>query len=324
MILARTIGELTREKNSVVTVGTFDGVHRAHQEIVREVVHRAKMKEGRSVVVTFDPHPKEVVGEFAEPIQLLTTIDERAELLDALQVDVLFVIEFTKEFSRQTAREFFERYLINGTGVSEVVVGYDHKFGTKRQASTEALVRMGEEFDFSVFSFHPYTVNGEVVSSTVVRRALMKGDVERANAFLGRAYSMRGTVVPGDGRGRTIGYPTANVEPEWSKKLIPANGVYLVGVQVNEREYFGMMNIGVRPTVTDGTRHVMEVYMFDFSGDLYGKRLRVSFLRKLRDELKFASLQELITQLGKDETISRQYISEIIQGQKDNYSVSNP
>jgi riboflavin kinase/FMN adenylyltransferase len=324
MIVARAIGELKREKNSVVTVGTFDGVHLAHQEIVREVVHRAKMKEGRSVVVTFDPHPKEVVGEFKEPIHLLTTVDERRELLDALNVDVLFVIEFTKEFSQQNSREFFERYLVNGTGVSEVVVGYDHKFGTKRQGSAEALVRMGEVFDFSVFSFHPYTVNGEVVSSTLVRHALTNGEVERAHAFLGREYSLRGTVVAGDGRGRTIGYPTANIEPESRSKLIPATGVYLVGVQIAEKKFFGMMNIGVRPTVTDGTQQVMEAHLFDFTGDAYGKRVTISFLKRLRDEQKFASLQELIAQLGKDENVSRKHISEILQRHKDKNSISNP
>jgi riboflavin kinase/FMN adenylyltransferase len=186
MIVARAIGELKLERNSVVTV------HLAHQEIVREVVHRAKMKEGRSVVVTFDPHPKEVVGEFKKPIYLLTTVDERIELFEALNVDLLLVIKFTKEFSQQDSREFFERYLVNGTGVSEVVVGYDHKFGTKRQGSTEALVRMGEEFDFSVFAFHPFTVNGEVVSSTLVRTSLTGGGsrscagISRTSIFVAR------------------------------------------------------------------------------------------------------------------------------------------
>lgn len=315
MIVARGIEELTREKNSVATVGTFDGVHRAHQEIVREVVHRAKMREGRSVVVTFEPHPREVVGENTEPIHLLTTMDERIELLAALNVDLLFIIAFTKEFSQQTSREFFYQYLVNGTGVSEVVVGYDHKFGTKRQGSTEALIRMGEEFDFSVFAFHPYSLKGEIVSSTLVRRALMNGEVTRAQEFLGREYSLRGTVVAGDGRGRTIGYPTANIEPESRKKLIPANGVYLVGVHIAERQLFGMMNIGVRPTVTEGTRHVMEVHVFDFTGDAYGQQVKISFLRKLRDEQQFASLQELIAQLGNDENVSRKYISEMLQRQ---------
>jgi len=310
MIVARSINELKKEVNSVVTVGTFDGVHLAHQEIVREVVHRAKMKEGRSVVITFDPHPKEVVMSAKGPVQLLTTIDERIELLDALDVDVLFVIKFTHEFSRLRSREFYERCLVNGSGVSEVVVGYDHKFGSNREGSTEELVRIGQDFDFSVFAFHPYTVNGEVVSSTQVRRALAEGNVERAKAFLGREYSLRGAVVKGDGRGKTIGYPTANIKPDSDKKMIPAKGVYLVGVKLDEKNYFGMMNIGVRPTVTDGVQQTMEVHLFDFADDIYGKNLTITFLRKLRNEQKFASLQELITQLGNDKAQSLKLIAE--------------
>jgi riboflavin kinase/FMN adenylyltransferase len=240
MIVARSITEIKLEKNSVVTVGTFDGVHRAHQEIVREVVHRARRIEGRSVVVTFDPHPKEVVGKFSVPIHLLTTVDERIALFDALKVDVLLVIRFTVEFSQQRSHEFYERYLVKGTGVSEVVVGYDHKFGSNRQGGTEELVRMGKEFDFSVFTFHPYSVNGEIVSSTQVRRALAAGDVVKAEAFLGRPYSFRGTVVTGDGRGKTIGYPTANIVLESEMKLVPANGVYVVTVELEGENVFGI------------------------------------------------------------------------------------
>lgn len=310
MIVARSLNELQKDANSVVTVGTFDGVHLAHQEIVREVVHRAKMKEGRSVVVTFEPHPKEIVGKLKDPLHLLTTIDERMELLEAQGIDALLVIHFTYEFSRLSSREFYERCLVNGTGVSEVVVGYDHMFGRNREGSIEKLINMGQQFDFSVFALHPYTVNGEVVSSTQVRKALAVGNVERAKAFLGREYSLRGTVVRGDGRGRGIGYPTANIKPESEKKMIPAKGVYLVGVKLDGKNLFGMMNIGVRPTMTDTLQQTVEVHLFDFADDIYGKNLIITFLKRLRDEQKFASLEQLIHQLGNDKAQSLQFIAE--------------
>ena len=314
MIVARSINGLKQEKNSVVTVGTFDGVHLAHQHIVREVVHRARMKEGRSVVVTFDPHPKEIVGDQTRPVALLTTLDERVELLRKQSVDLLVVIEFTFDFSRLKSHEFYERYLVNGVGVSEVVVGYDHMFGRNREGTTEDLVHMGQEFGFSVIALQQYSVDGEVVSSTQARQAIETGNIERAKKFLGYDYQLRGTVVRGDGRGRTIGYPTANIEPESSKKLIPAKGVYLVGVQLDEEKYFGMMNIGTRPTVSDGLQRTVEVHLFNFDRDIYGRRLVISFLKRLRDEQKFASLQDLVNQLGADKATSLKYIAQHVHG----------
>lgn len=315
MRVARSIEEVEKERNSVVTIGTFDGVHVAHQEILREVVHRARMREGHSVVITFDPHPKEVVGTYAEPIHLLTTIDERIALFHALHIELVVILRFTYEFSRQSARDFYERYLVNGTGVSEVVVGYDHMFGRDRQGTIEALVRMGKEFDFSVFAIHPLTVNGQVVSSTQVRRALLAGDVERARAFLGRNYSLSGTIVAGDGRGKMLGFPTANLHVHGSKKLIPARGVYLVAVEVEGERFFGMMNIGVRPTLTDGMQQTAEVHILDFQGELYGKRMTVSFLKRLRSERQFASVQELVAQLHADREQSRKLIHEFVHRQ---------
>jgi riboflavin kinase/FMN adenylyltransferase len=311
MIVARSIDDVRREKNSIVTVGTFDGVHRAHQEILREVVHRAKRIEGRSAVITFDPHPKEVVGVSNDPLQLLSTIDERIELLKKHQIDVLLILHFTYEFSQQSSHDFYERYVVVGTGVSEVVVGYDHMFGRNREGSTQELVQMGKQYDFSVFALHPFAVEGEVVSSTQVRRALAEGDIDRANKFLGYEYSLTGSVVRGDERGRTIGYPTANIKLDSEKKLIPAKGVYLVGVQVEKKAFFGMMNIGVRPTVTRGLQQTIEVHLFDFSEDIYGKKITVSFLKRLRSEQRFSSLEGLIEQLNNDKAQSMKYITEL-------------
>ncbi|HXF99501.1 MAG TPA: bifunctional riboflavin kinase/FAD synthetase [Bacteroidota bacterium] len=311
MRVVRSVQQVEHDRNSVVTVGTFDGVHLAHQEILREVVHRARMREGRSIVVTFDPHPKEVVGTFAEPIHLLTTIEERVKLVQEFGVELMLILEFTYEFSRQDARTFYEKYLVNGTGVSEVVVGYDHMFGRDRQGTIEELVRLGKEYDFSVFALHPYTINGEIVSSTQVRRALLAGDVERAHVFLGRPYMLEGIVVRGDGRGRQLGFPTANISPVGRNKLIPARGVYVVEVRMDGRRFFGMMNIGVRPTVTDGTSQVLEVHLFDFDREIYGKELTLSFLKRLRAEQRFTSQQELVRQLASDREASLKVVASL-------------
>jgi riboflavin kinase/FMN adenylyltransferase len=315
MRIVRSLNEITHDDNSVVTVGSFDGVHLAHQEIVREVVNRARMREGRSVVVTFDPHPKEVVGSPDKSVRLLSTIEERRALLGCLHIDVLYIINFTYEFSRLSSREFYERYIVRGVAASEVVVGYDHMFGRDREAGIEELVRMGQEFNFSVFAVHPFKIDGETVSSSVIRRALGAGNIERAHQMLGYPYVIDGIVVPGDGRGKTIGYPTANIKPSSEKKIVPGNGVYFVSVQVLGRELFGMMNIGTRPTVTTSGAQTLEVHIFDLTEDLYGDAITVRFLRRLRDEKKFASVSDLIDQLAKDKEHSMKYIAELVKPQ---------
>lgn len=311
MKVVRSLDQLQRDKNSVVTVGTFDGVHLAHREIIREVVNRARMREGRSVVVTFDPHPKEVVTSARGAVQLLSTLDERIALLSRLQVDLLVVIPFTFEFSRVSAREFYTGYIDGRVGVSEVVVGYDHTFGRDREAGTKDLVALGRDLDFSVFAVHPMAVDGEPISSTRIRRALAAGDVERAERMLGYPYRMAGTVIRGDGRGRTLGFPTANLQPLVVRKQIPGNGVYLVSATVGETRRYGIMNIGVRPTVSAGTALVIEVHVLEFSRDIYGERLEIAFLRRLRDERKFASIAELVEQLGKDREQALHLISSL-------------
>ncbi len=310
MKIVRSIEQINRDINSVVAVGTFDGVHLAHQEIVREVVNRARMKEGRSVVVTFDPHPKEVVGTKEIPVQLLSTLDERCELLSTLHIDLLYIIKFTYAFSRLSSREFYEGQIVKGLGASEVVVGYDHMFGRDREAGIEELVRMGQELNFSVFAVHPYKVDGETVSSTLIRNVLKSGNTESAQKYLGYPYSLTGIVVRGDGRGKTIGYPTANIEPASGKKVVPGNGVYFVGVQWSGKQYFGMMNIGTRPTITDTGDRTIEVNIFDLDADLYGETLTVTFLKRLRDELKFSSIAELVGQIGRDKEDCMKYMTE--------------
>jgi len=315
MRIVRSLNEIQKDPATIVSVGTFDGVHLAHQEIVREVVNRARMKEGRSVIVTFEPHPKEVVGSPNGPVRLLTTLDDRIALLEHLNVGILFIINFTYEFSRLTPRAFYENYVVKGIGASEVVVGYDHMFGRDRKAGIAELITMGKEFNFSVFAVHPYTVDGEIVSSTTVRKELSAGNIERANMFLGYQYSLQGSVVPGDRRGKSIGYPTANISPLSVKKLVPGRGVYLVAIDVGGRQLFGMMNIGVRPTVTAAGEETIEVHIFDLHGDIYGEHVTVSFLKRLRDEKQFASVRELVMQLARDKEESLKYVSELVRPQ---------
>ncbi|HCV42817.1 MAG TPA: hypothetical protein DGH68_04995 [Bacteroidetes bacterium] len=310
MIVARSLAEIAKDAGSVVTVGTFDGVHLAHQEILREVVNRARMNEGRSVVVTFEPHPKEVVGKKADPIHLLTTHEERIERVRKMNVDLLLVVDFTIEFSRLSAREFYREYVVEGVGVNEVVVGYDHMFGRDRSGGIDELVHMGREFNFSVSAVHPYRVDGEIVSSTRIRKALAGGEVEQAAKLLGYPFTISGAVVHGDGRGKQLGYPTANIEPDSARKIMPGRGVYLVGVLLRGEQRYGMMNIGLRPTVQQAGGTSLEVHIFGLGGDVYGEHAGITFLRKLRDEQKFASLEELTQQLDKDKEASLRYIAE--------------
>ena len=302
---------MSRDQNSVVTVGSFDGVHLAHREIIREVVHRARMSEGRSVVVTFDPHPSAVVRRGHGPVSLLTTLDERIELIGSMQVDILCIIEFTAEFSRLSPHEFYQSCIVDGIGVNEVVVGYDHMFGHERGAGVHDLIRMGKEYNFSVFAAHPVKVGGVTLGSTVIRKALLDGDVEAAAELLGYHYHVRGEVARGDGRGKSLGFPTANVTVLDPRKLIPGKGVYLVGVSRGDSETFGMMNIGSRPTMTDGSVQTIEVHVFDLQEDIYGEVLDLQVLKRLRNEQRFSTREELILQLKRDREESMKLINEL-------------
>jgi riboflavin kinase/FMN adenylyltransferase len=312
MRVIRSIGKSDRDPKSVVTVGTFDGVHRAHQEIIREVVHRARRMEGRAVVVTFDPHPKEIVQSLRGPVQLLSTIAERQQRLEFLGVDLLAILPFTYEFSRLSSHEFYERYIVHALGVSEVVVGYDHMFGRDREGGIQELLKIGQEFNFSVLAVHPLSVDGEIVSSTRIRKALAEGNLERARNLLGYSYSITGTVVRGDGRGKSLGFPTANVQPSSMQKILPRRGVYVAHARIRDRAYFGMLNIGVRPTVTEALREIVEIHLFDLSDDLYGEEILITFITRLRDERRFDSLEALVGQLHKDKDMSLQLIAGLI------------
>lgn len=310
MLVTSRLEEIPFDKNSVVTVGSFDGVHRAHQAVIQEVVGRAGQRGGRSVVVTFDPHPKEVLGPRPEEFTLLSTLEERRDICRELGVNVFYVIPFTYEFSRQDFREFFVRYIIQGIGVSEVVEGYDHHFGRDREGSIEELLKLGKEFQFSVVAMKPIYVGGEVVSSSRIRELLAQGDVEKAAEMLGRPYGLRGVVVRGDGRGKDLGFPTANIQPVGRRKILPKDGIYFVRVQINHHSYFGLSNVGVRPTFLENGQRLVEVYLLEFDGNLYGESLDIFFLKRLRDELKFSSADELVRQMELDREIGMRLATE--------------
>jgi riboflavin kinase/FMN adenylyltransferase len=290
-------------KNSVVTVGTFDGVHIAHQELIRDLVQRARARKGRSVVITFDPHPKEVLT--GKPFHLLTSIEERQQMCEQLGVDAFFCTEFTYGFSRQSSRDFYLRYVIQGTGVSEVVEGYDHHFGRDREGSIEELLKLGREFEFSVDALKPVYIDEEIVSSSQIRKHLLEGRPDRAHRLLGRPYPVTGTVVRGDGRGRTLGYPTANLQLSSNRKMIPQDGIYFAQVEIDAAMYSCMVSIGVRPTFFTHGQRTIEAHLLDFDGDLYGKAITLQFLKRLREERKFESAAQLIEQMNKDKEESR-------------------
>jgi len=304
MNIARRPDDIQFDRNSVVTVGSFDGVHLAHQAVLKAVVQRAHDRAGRSVAVTFEPHPKQVLVHDGAEITLLTTLDERIALCEEEGLDLLYVLDFTYDFSRQGFGEFYKRYVIEGVGVSEVIEGYDHHFGRDREGSVRELLAMGNEFGFSVTAMKPITVDDEVVSSTKIRQYLLEGNVERAEVLLGRPYSVKGRVVRGNARGKSLGFPTANIELPVKSKLTPQNGIYFVSVSWGGGTFYGMCSIGVRPTFEPLGGRTIEINVLDFHGDLYGEDLHVQFLRRLRDEKKFDSVQELIDQMNRDKVAS--------------------
>ena len=303
--------EIRRDDCSVLTVGTFDGVHLGHQAILAYLKERAATVDGCSVVVSFDPHPREVV--LGEHVGLLTTLDERADLLERFGIDRFVVLPFTRDLSNLEPEAYVEQVLIEMIGLREVVIGYDHRFGRNRSGSRETLEALGATHGFSVDVIPEQIVRETTVSSSAIRRLLGdEGDVAAAAALLGRSYFLTGTVVRGDGRGRTIGYPTANLRIRSDRKLVPRAGVYAVHVERSgeqgEEQWAGMMNVGRRPTFeADGALGV-EVHLFDFEGDLYGDTLRVSFVERIRDEMKFDGPESLVAQLRADEERSRQVL----------------
>ncbi len=294
-----SIDEIKKDKNTVLTVGTFDGVHLGHRKIINEMIYQSVENECRNLVITFDPHPQIVLSK-SDSIKLLTTLKQKLEYLKFLSVQNVLVINFTKEFSQIDFRTFVEEYFVNRIGVHTVVVGSDHHFGKNREGNPEVLTELGKFFDFNVIKVDPLIFDGHKISSTRIRKALLDGNVEIANKMMGNKYEIHGKVVKGNQRGGSIGFPTANIEVENKDKLIPARGVYFVEVDVADKNYYGMMNIGFRPTFNNTTELIMEVHIFFLNENIYGNPIIVRFLDRIRDEKKFESIEELKAQLQKD------------------------
>lgn len=300
MIVYRTLAEVVHDKRSVITIGMFDGVHRAHHAIIHQVVEKARSIGGRSVVVTFDPHPRDVVSKGAKSVDVLTTLDEKLKLLEGYGVDAVFIIPFTFEFSRLTFGEFYERFIVNGVGVTAVIEGFNHQFGRDREAGMNQVVELGKQHNFSVEAVAMMEWEGMVISSSSVRHAVLDGHIAQANTMLGYPYAFSGMVVRGFGRGKKLGYPTANIRLHDTKKLVPQVGIYAVRIDVQGVRYGGMMSIGHNPTFGDAQERTIEVNIFDFDKDIYDESVTVFCVERTRSEKKFGSVEELIEEMGRD------------------------
>jgi riboflavin kinase / FMN adenylyltransferase len=291
-------------KDTVITVGTFDGVHRGHRDVIERLVARAHLLKIPSVLVTFEPHPLEVVNPAAAPL-LLTTHDEKQEVIAETGLDYLAVVPFTAELAAYSAEDFVEGILRRCFRMRELLIGYDHGFGRQRAGNVEVLRTLGERDGFRVEVVEPVsTADGHSVSSTSIRRAVAGGDLDRAEASLGRLYSVSGRVAEGAQRGRTIGFPTVNLGAPPHRKLLPPEGVYAVRVQTPAGPVGGMMNLGPRPTFGDSATS-LEAHLFDTSGNFYGSHIRIDFVARLRETRKFASAEQLTAQLRHDERNAR-------------------
>jgi riboflavin kinase/FMN adenylyltransferase len=295
------IEEFLKGKKIVATIGTFDGVHLGHKKILQNLIEKATQTEGESLLLTFFPHPRMVLFPENNDLKLLNTQNEKIELLDQLGLDHLIIHPFTREFSRLTSTEFVRDILVNQIGISELVIGYDHHFGRNREGSFTSLNELSDLYNFKLSEIEAQEIDSINISSTKTRNALLQGNISLANEYLGYNYRISGKVKQGQQLGRTLGYPTANIEPKESHKLIPNEGAYAVLVNTPQGEFKGMLNIGKRPTVSSGNATSIEVHIFDFNFDLYNQEISVEFVKRIRDEKKFESKEELKQQLAIDE-----------------------
>lgn len=299
MIVIDSLEDFPRHDYVVVTSGMFDGVHVGHQKILKDVSRQAKAKSGVSVVITYWPHPRFVLKGEDTSLKLLTTFEEKSRLIETCEIDYLLKIPFNRSFSQLTADEYVDQILIKMLGTSKLVIGYDHKFGKNQEGSFEYLQTHKDRFGFEVQEIPRQDIEHVGVSSTKIRNALMSGHVSTANEYLDRNYCIHGIVTKGEQIGRKIGFPTANLFVTENYKLIPMDGVYAVIVRLGDLQFKGMLNIGNRPTV-DGQNRTIEVNIFNFEEEIYGRSLTIDFISFLRSEIKFQDLASLRTQLEKD------------------------
>ena len=299
MKIFNNIQSYSSEKESILTIGTFDGVHIGHNKILTKLVEESKKNNLSSLIMTFFPHPRMVLQKSQE-IKMINTIDEKIHLFEKTGVDNLIIQPFDENFSKIRAKEFVEEILVKKLKIKHIIIGYDHRFGKDREASVDDLKKFGLNYMFTVEEIAAQEIHSIAISSTKIRNAILKGEIKKCNEYLGRNFMLTGEVVHGDGLGKKINFPTANIEIIDTYKIIPKNGVYLVKAIINSEIYFGMMNIGVRPTI-GGKNKSLEIHFFNFKDNIYNKTISVEIICKIRDEEKFSSIDELKIQLKKDE-----------------------
>jgi riboflavin kinase / FMN adenylyltransferase len=295
----RDFPDLDKSKKRVVTIGTYDGVHKGHSNLLNTINSISEKENLESVLVTFEPHPRTVVSSDFK-LKILTTLDEKKEVLEKYGIDNLLVINFTEEFRNLNAEEFIEKLIIPKLNPAHFVIGHDHKFGRDRKGDGDFLSELGAKYGFSVRVVPEVKQDDVTISSTLIRNSLLNGNLEEANFYLDRNYTLTGNVVEGAGRGRLIGFPTANVIPSDENKLIPAEGVYAVKIHLNGSEYSGILNIGKRPTFEENNEPVIEAHLFNFKDEIYSETLTLEFIARIREEKKFSSKEALIEQINKD------------------------
>ncbi|MGB1039588.1 MAG: bifunctional riboflavin kinase/FAD synthetase [Flavobacteriales bacterium] len=308
MKIYRDITDFNPEKEVFLTVGTFDGIHFGHQKLIEHLNNSAKSKNGESVILTFSPHPRTVLFPENNSLKLINTLDEKIERLEQSGIDHLIIYPFTKEFSRISALEYVRDFLVKELKVSTLIIGYDHQFGKNREGNFEYLTELSELYNFKVIEISAQDINEINVSSTKIRNAIESGEIHLANQYLGYTFSITGKVIEGKRIGNTLGFPTANVEIEDSIKIIPTNGAYAVRVSTKDNWFNGMLNIGTNPTVNSQNPKSIEVNIFDFDQDIYGEEITIQFIKRLREEVKFESLDQLKNQLRLDKENSEKLL----------------
>jgi len=298
MKVVKSIENYSSKKKSIITIGTFDGIHIGHQEIIKSLVKESISKNALSLILTFFPHPRMVLNKDFS-IKLIDTLKEKEKMFEKLGVNTLIIQPFTKKFANISSDDFIKEILVKKLNVKKIILGYDHRFGKNRESNIEDLIELGLTYNFEVEVINAKKINSINISSTKIRKAIELGDFNKANLYLGRHFEMNGKVVKGKGLGKKIGFPTANILIEENYKLIPNKGVYLIKAKIKNKTYYGMMNIGNRPTL-NGKDETLEINIFKFNENIYGKRLTIFFLEKIRNEIKFDSIEKLGNQLLKD------------------------
>jgi riboflavin kinase/FMN adenylyltransferase len=299
MKIYRSIEDYDEDKRSVVTIGTFDGIHLGHQKILSRLIKSSKNKDLNSVVLTFFPHPRIILNKYNE-VKMIDTLDEKIIHLNEIGIDSLVIHPFDKNFSLLSANQFIKDFLVDKLKIKHIIIGYDHRFGKGREASVTDLKNYADDYDFTVEEIKAQEIEKITVSSTKIRNSINQGDIKTTEKYLGRSFNLTGKIVKGDGLGKKINYPTANIFIEETYKIIPKDGVYLVETIIEDKLFNGMMNIGYRPTIGTNVKSI-EVHLFNFNEDIYGKVISIKMISKIRDEKKFSSIEALKEQLVKDE-----------------------